>query len=235
LVPYDRENLPDLAESLPRAYADIVGDLKENAGIDEDVAGQLLSDPVSTVELFERVIQGHVKRARIHMLRLAPYLAVVYQRRLWSVQGAFRNFHEWVEYQGISYSRANDLVDWYTNARPQLEAAGIPEERIAAVDESKWRNTTKWFKEKEEPLEPEEVERIVQVLESSTYREVLEMTKSPGTHEPEEQIAFTVVQSNGSYMITARLTVDQMRTLERRVRPMWLNKVGQILKFPKEE
>jgi len=228
LVPYDNI-LTDLAQVQPAALQDIRRDLQETAGLSEELANQVLASPEQAVQICERMIGGHIARARIHMLRLAPYLAFARASGLWAVQGGFATFHEWTEHLGISRSRADDLILWYLRVLPQLKAAGISEERIASIEESKWRNANKWFKE---PMPREEVERAVRYLEVATYRDVLDASRPPRSHEPPPQIVLTVTRKDGHYLIRGRLDADQMELVSRRLRPHWVDPDGNTLQEP---
>lgn len=189
-----------------------------------------------------QLTEAHVATMRGHLLALAPVLYLVreYQLYLYHPE-SFQSFEEWLGRSEIDLSLpvATDIINVWRYVVPQCEEVGIPyEDIVRGVSTSKLRMLCSPFRKaalEGKPLPKEERVALVEMAKSMTWEDMRQHMRvgSPHSTEPDAPINFTVSRlKDGRYRISATLDEEEMRLLDKRMRPIWLDPAGRILPKP---
>lgn len=233
LAPSRKPDEPDDPKYMERARAEL------------EVQGE---PPETLAKNLDAWTKAHVAHTRRHLLAMGPILYMVRTLQLYRYHPEnFGSFREWLAQPEISLheSLVTDIINWWRFGIPACERAGIPAEYIAEnIDQTKIRLLVAPIKRAEEggePLPNEEIQALVHQAEVGTCRDLQRMLApskgslddpQPKLFEDEDPlITFRVVKSNGHYTVSASLTETEMFWIEKRVRPVWVNSQGEVLKF----
>ncbi len=187
--------------------------------------------------------KGLVRQARISFLKLAPTLWQIRERGLYTLD--FRTFEDWCAQPEIDLSlpKANDIINWWLYAMPQIEACGIsPEEVVDSVGDSKMRRMVPMFRDaalKGEPLSDEDVHDVVAVAQGSTWKELDAYLKGRSDESralPDPEIEFRVTRDGDRWTILGTFDYDEMVFIGRKLRCTWLHpRTGEILRIQRDD
>lgn len=235
--------VPAVAKPLaadPQVVARAVAELKM-AGLESDGAESL-------AQRLDQLAKVHTKRVRQHYLALAPVLLLMREQQLYSYLG-FSSFAEWLAQPEIEINAgdASVVIKLWQNVLPQIEAAGVSaDEFVSDVSLMKARLLIRPFEEGS--MGPEDMRDLIEMARTMPYRDLQRHIKPSGAHtKPEDNdeyqaestdkeppyIRFRVtLVRKGRYRLQGEFNEEEMRFIDRRLRPTWVSAVtGEVLRL----
>jgi hypothetical protein len=205
--------------------------------ISTDLDAFVKQSPEKAAILFDESLKRRFRREREDWITTAKMVHYFRKHDLWRHHPAgFASFFEWAEQPEIALagSIVSDMVA-IVDFAPALQEAGIDIfEVIRQAGPSKVRALVPQIREAvREGNIAERIGPVIDAIGSTTYAEVLEMTKARGTRLSFDPEVRCTSLPNGQYRITIDCSLDELEIVARRLGiKRWYDPSGRRIESP---